>query len=108
MSDPSTSPGRLEASRDPVTGDIFFPARWLAADGSLRRCEPHPLQAAGRLYSWTRMGRRCFGQIDLTHGPRIQVTLLGEVHEIGALYVLSTQVAEDGKVRKGYARVAAG
>lgn len=105
MSDLSTSPERLDASRDPVTGDIFVPARWLAADGSLRRCQPHTLAAVGRLHSWTRMGRRYFGQIDLAQGPRIQVTLLGEAHDVGADYAQRTLETEDGMVRRGFARV---
>lgn len=105
MSDHPSPDATLEASRDPLTGEVFVPARTYAADGSLRRCEPHALAAVGRLYSWTRMGRRHFGQVDLTGGPRIQVTLLGEAHEIGADYTLTTLQAEDGRTLKGYARV---
>lgn len=96
---------RIEASRDPLTGDVFCPARRFAADGSLRRCEPVTIRAAGILYSWTRMGRRAFGQIDLDDGPRIQAELLGESHEIGARYVLTGTEGPDGTVREGYARV---
>ena len=105
MSDRPTTPERLDASRDPQTGDVFFPARLYAADGSLRRCEPCALDAVGQLFSWTRMGRRCFGQIDLDGGPRIQGALLGDEHEIGAVYALATILTDDGKARKGYARV---
>jgi len=105
MSDTPSTPVMLAASRDPQTGHVFFPARAYAADGSLRRCLPVRIEAAGTLFSWTRLGRRCFGQIDLAGGPRVQSVLLGEDHAIGARYALVTEDTGDGKTRKGYARV---
>lgn len=103
MSDMTRVPVRLEASQDPLTRAIFCPARAYAVDGSLRPCTPLQIEAVGTLFSWTRLGRRCFGQIDLTAGPRVQATLLGEDHEIGAPYALILD--GDGQPARGYARV---
>jgi Predicted nucleic-acid-binding protein containing a Zn-ribbon len=78
----------LRGSRDPATGQIYFPARVLAADGSLRLCEPVALSQRGRLASWTRFAGRFYGQVDLPEGVRIQGRLGEGQHRIGADYHL--------------------
>lgn len=89
-------PPTLLGSRDPQTGQVYFPPRALAADGSLRECEPVTLSRTGVLYSYTRMGDKVYGQVDLPEKVRVQSTLApGQPAEIGAPYRLEA-VTDDG------------
>ncbi|MCJ2877393.1 hypothetical protein JUM41_24390 [Rhizobium pusense] len=78
----------LRGSRDPMTSQVYFPFRMVAADGSLRVCEPLALSRQGVLITWTRMGKQCFGQIDLPEGVRVQAPLDDGDHRSGDQYVL--------------------
>lgn len=86
--DLTATPPVLRGSRDPQTGETFFPPRALAVDGSLRDCEPVTLSRVGELYTWTRFMGTCFGQVDLPEGVRIQTPLCDGPHAIGAAYEL--------------------
>lgn len=79
-------PVPLVGSRDPDTGQIYYPARRFAADGSLRECVAVELSGFGTLYSWTTFGGQAFGQIDLNESVRVQALLVGTDHEIGVAY----------------------
>ncbi|MCZ7525498.1 MAG: hypothetical protein M5U14_03370 [Acidimicrobiia bacterium] len=91
-------PPRLLGSRDPETGQVFFPRRALAVDGSLRPCEPVDLPTEGTLHTWTVMGEDAYGQVDLPGGPRIQTRLAPGAHEIDARYRLEARRADDGSI----------
>ncbi len=95
----------LVGSRDPQTGQTYFPARVFAADGSLRSCEVIRLSATGHLVTWTKFAGRHLGQVDLPDGVRVQTELTAGAHEIGAEYALDIQQAEDGKVQWRFRRV---
>ena len=95
---------RLIGSRDPVTGQVYFPARALAADGSLRPCEAVTLAGAGRLVTWTRFAGEFFGQVDLPEGVRIQGRLAEGPHEIGAPYALEVEQPAEGPARWRFRR----
>lgn len=86
---PEILPEVLVGSRDPGTGQVYFPARALAADGSLRDCEPLPLSRKGRLVTWTKFAGTFFGQIDLPEGVRLQGRLGEGPHTIGETCVLT-------------------
>jgi hypothetical protein len=92
-SDPA--PTRLRASRDPRTGETYYPERALSVDGTLRRVEPVDLATRGVLYSWTTFDGADFGQVDLEDGVRLQVRLHDGPHEIGATYSLGGDVSAD-------------
>lgn len=79
----------LRGSRDPRSGESYYPERALSVDGSLRELEPVDLARHGRLYTWTTFDGRHFGQIDLDDSVRLQVRLGPGPHEIGAPYVLA-------------------
>ena len=82
-------PLRLLGSRDPGTGQTYFPRRAYAADGSLRETEPVILSPRGTLYSWTALSPEMhYGQIDLPEGVRIQCEIAPGDHAIGADYTL--------------------
>jgi len=81
-------PPRLLGSRDPKSGDVYFPPRKVAADGSLRACEPVDLSSKGRLYAFTTFGGRTYGQVDLPEKVRILTILTGSDHVIGEAYEL--------------------
>lgn len=85
----------LRGSRDPQTGESYFPERALSVDGRLRELEPVDLATRGVLYSWTSFEGADFGQVDLDDGVRLQVRLGGGPHEIGAAYALAGDVATD-------------
>lgn len=89
-SDQSGPPLCLQGSRDPQSGQTYFPARALVADGSLRKSEPVELSRAGHLVTWTTFAGTCFGQVDLPEGVRIQGRLGDGPHKIGAAYTLAT------------------
>ncbi|MFJ9562819.1 Zn-ribbon domain-containing OB-fold protein [Streptomyces fuscichromogenes] len=92
-------PPTLLGSRDPKTGQVYFPPRALATDGSLRECEPVDLSRTGVLYSHTTMGTTVYGQIDLPEKVRVQSTLApGQPPEIGAPYRLEAVTDEGGAV----------
>lgn len=91
--DPNGVPA-LRGSRDPGTGQIYFPARALSADGSLRECDEVELSREGTLYSYTSMGPIWYGQVDLPERVRIQCELGPGPREIGAPYRLAAR--EDG------------
>lgn len=74
----------LSASRDAATGQTYVPPRELAADGSLRACEPIEVPACGVLYSWTEYRGEHYGIVNLDCGARIQVLLAPGEHVIGA------------------------
>jgi hypothetical protein len=76
----------LPASRDPLTGDVYVPPRKLAADGSLRPCQPTTVPALGTLASWTEYGGEFYGLVDLADSVRIQTLLGSDPHQIGARY----------------------
>lgn len=87
-------PPTLLGSRDPRSGQVYFPPRALSADGRLTPCETVELSREGVLYSWTSMGGRFFGQVDLPEKVRLQCALAPGTPEIGAHYRL--EVAPDG------------
>lgn len=95
---------RLRGSRDSATGQIYFPFRALAADGSLRPCEPVALTREGLLFSWTRMGKHCFGQVDLPEGVRVQTPLGDGDHQTGTRYGLDVATGEDGQTNWRFIR----
>lgn len=76
----------LVGSQDPDTGQVYYPARRFAADGSLRECVVVELSGLGTLYSWTMFGGQAFGEIDLKEGVRVQALLVGTANEVGAAY----------------------
>lgn len=78
----------LSASRDPETGQVYFPPRRVAADGSGRACEPVEIVGAGLLRGWTSSAGEQYGLIDLEGGLRLQARLAGSEHEYGARYVV--------------------
>lgn len=78
----------LIGSRDAETGQVYFPQRAYAADGSMRETEQVPLSNQGVLYSWTILGDEHFGQIDLPERVRIQSRLQPSEHQIGEVYEL--------------------
>lgn len=87
-------PPQLKGSRDPATGQVYFPFRAVAADGSLRPCVPLALSRQGVLITFTRMGKQCFGQIDLPEGVRVQTLLDDGDHRTGDRYVLDVVAGE--------------
>lgn len=90
-------PPQLRGSRDAQTGQVYFPFRAFAADGSLRLCEPVALSTEGLLVSWTAFGKECFGQIDLPDGVRVQTRLAGSAHQTGARYGLDVTTGDTGE-----------
>lgn len=88
-------PDRLRGSRDPRTGETYFPERALSVDGTLVELEPVDLARHGFLYSWTSFDGVDFGQVDLADGVRLQVRLGDGPHEIGAAYELAGDLATD-------------
>jgi len=90
-----TDPPRLLGSRDPATGETFFPPRALAIDGSLRETEPVELSPEGTLHTFTSFMGTDYGQVDLPEGVRVQGVLGAGPHEIGARYVL--QIVGEGE-----------
>lgn len=95
---------RLIGSRDPATGQVYFPQRALAADGSLRPCEALVLSDRGRLVTWTRFAGEFFGQVDLPEGVRVQGRLGDGPQEIGADYVLDVETPAEGPARWRFRR----
>lgn len=95
-----TDPLRLLGSRDPITGETYYPPRQLAVDGSLRRCEPVELSNEGTLYAWTEFSKVAYGQIDLPEGPRILSRLAPGQHEIGANYALEADADNQWRFRR--------
>lgn len=86
----------LRGSRDPLTGQVYYPARALSADGELRECEDVALSREGELYSYTSMGPTSYGQIDLPERVRIQCEIGPGPREIGARYRLAARDHADG------------
>lgn len=101
----TTDPPRLIGSRDAATGQVYFPARALAADGSLRETEQVTLSPRGTLYSWTFFAGATYGQVDLPDGVRIQGLLLDKSPDIGAEYEVVIQSDEAGNQDWRFARV---
>ncbi|AJE45055.1 hypothetical protein [Celeribacter indicus] len=97
-------PPTLLGSRDPATGQVYFPPRTLSADGALTRCEEVELSREGILHTWTQMGGRFYGQVDLPEKVRIQCVLAPGVPEIGAVYRLEAAAADDGAAGWRFAR----
>ena len=95
-----TDPLRLLGSRDPVTGDTYYPPRPLAVDGSLRTCEPVELSTEGILYAWTEFNKVAYGQVDLPEGPRILTRIAPGEHQIGATYVLEADADHQWRFRR--------
>lgn len=85
---------RLTGSRDPQTGEVFYPERQYSVDGTLRECEPVDLSVEGELYAFTSFAGQDYGQIDLPEGVRIQAALAAGEHRIGTKYRLDS---EDGE-----------
>lgn len=92
MSQP-VPPRQLDASRDPLTGDVFVPPRHFSVDGALRVLEPATVLAVGVLAEVVQMGERYYAHLDLLAGPRLMVELGPGPHQPGAEYRLS----EDGE-----------
>lgn len=90
----------LRGSRDPATGDVYYPPRAFAADGSLRRCEPVELSGHGVLYAWTELGGTIYGQVDLPEGVRIVTRLAPGSHAIGATYSLEADPEHNWRFRR--------
>jgi hypothetical protein len=84
----------MRASIDSVSGEVYVPARWFAADGSLRVCEETTLPAVGVLRAATGIGGQDYGLIDLDDDVRVQVRLVGTEHEVGAAYAARHRSAE--------------
>lgn len=82
----SVDPPQLLGSRDPQTGQVFFPPRELSVDGTLRRCENISLSRSGELYAFTKFAGTVYGQIDLPEQVRVLTTLADGNHETGAVY----------------------
>ena len=97
-------PPRLLGSRDPDTGEVYFPPRRYSVDGRLRECMPVVLSSAGTLSSHTSLGKRHYGEVDLPDGPRIITELIGVDHQINAAYVVQVDQAEDGTLSWRFAR----
>lgn len=76
-------PPRLMGSYDPVADQTYFPPRMLSVDGQLRQLELVELPVEGVLYSFTRMGKTIYGQVDLANKVRILATLAAGEYEIG-------------------------
>jgi hypothetical protein len=76
----------LAGTRDPLTGDTFYPARHFSVDGRLRHLEPVDIPAVGVLAEVIAMGERWFGYIDLDAGPRLLTRLGPGPHAVGARY----------------------
>ncbi len=93
---PATAPDpagtRLRGSRDPRTGETYFPRRALSVDGTLRDLEPVDLAPGAVLHSWTSFDGTDFGQVDLADGVRLQTRLGPGPHQIGTAYVLAGDV----------------
>ena len=77
----------LPGSKDPVSGEVYVPPRRLAADGSLRECQPVDVPAKGVLASWTSYNGEFYGLVDLSHAVRIQTRLGDGPHEVGSDYI---------------------
>lgn len=95
----STTEFRLRGSRDPLTGQVFYPRRELSADGELRVLEDAVLPTVGVLHSFAAVDGVAFGLIDLDGGVRLQCEIAAAEyeagthqrdtgHEIGAEYLL--------------------
>lgn len=84
----------LRGARDPASGECYFPFRSLTPDGTLRQCEPVALSRTGVLHTWTRFGRKDYGQVDLPEGVRVLCRLGDGPHEIDATYHLSVAEAD--------------
>lgn len=94
--------GCLMGSRDAGTGEVYFPPRPYAADGSMRETKTVPLSVSGTLYSWTALGPVHYGQIDLPEGVLLQCEIAPGEHEIGATYQL--EITGDSESDWRYAR----
>ncbi|GAA1017679.1 hypothetical protein GCM10009556_065760 [Acrocarpospora pleiomorpha] len=79
----------LTGSKDPETGQVFYPARALSVDGRMRPLVESALASEGVLYSWTTYAGTAYGQVDLDDGVRLQVRLAPGDHQIGARYRLA-------------------
>ena len=77
-------PPRLMGSHDPTTGQTYFPPRELSVDGKLRRLETVELPQEGVLWSFTRMGKTLYGQVDLPNKVRVLATLAPHDYTIGS------------------------
>lgn len=75
---------QLQASRDPLSGQIYVPPRTLVADGSLREPQRLAVPAAGVLFSATTFNGQVYGIVDLDCGARIQTLLAPGTDRIGA------------------------
>lgn len=97
-------PPTLWGSKDDESGQVYFPARALSADGGLRECRRVALSREGILFSFTRMGDIWYGQIDLPEKVRIQCTLGPGHREIGARYRLAVidYAPEDSRPPSGW------
>lgn len=74
---------RLDAARDPVTGQVYVPPRTFVADGSLREPEALTVPARGVLHSATVFAGQAYGIVDLDCGARIQALLEPGTDRIG-------------------------
>lgn len=79
-------PGHIAASRDPRTGEHYYPVRALSVDGELRALEEVSLPGIGVLAEYVAMGERHYGYVDLPSGVRLIVELGAGPHQVGAEY----------------------
>jgi hypothetical protein len=86
---PTSALAPLSGSKDPDTGQVFYPARALSVDGRMRPLADAALATEGVLYSWTTYEGLAYGQVDLDDGVRLQLRLAPGEHEIGARYRLA-------------------
>lgn len=85
---PQLSGERLMGSRDPGSGEVYFPPRHFSADGALRVCEEVALPTRGVLYAFTAFAGQTYGQVDLDDKVRVLALLADGEHELGAAYAL--------------------
>lgn len=90
-------PPRLLGSRDPQSGETYFPPRLLSVDGSLRELDPVDLSTEGVLYAWTEFRGTPYGQVDLPEGVRVLTKLAPGDHTVGDRYVLEAWEPSEGE-----------
>ncbi|OBB99645.1 MULTISPECIES: hypothetical protein [unclassified Gordonia (in: high G+C Gram-positive bacteria)] len=85
----------LEGSRDPRTGQCYWPKRTFSVDGELVRLDDVELPSTGELAAFVSAGDRCFGYVDLPGDVRLITELGTGPHEVGASY--RAVVTESGR-----------
>jgi hypothetical protein len=70
--------GVLLGSRDPRSGEVFFPRRVLAVDGSLRELADVELATGGSLYAVTSLGGSWYAEVELDDGVHLHSRVQGD------------------------------